>query len=163
MGRYDYDVTKTAFLECLEIRARAGGHLFFPPRAGLHSNGKVRLFFAHATLHCKPSTMSRTKSGKRKRDAESNASNKTPKSPSVNLSAVRPSTAAEAKCLSTLISDEELEITVDTLQTLADNPTVIKSKACKDLRAAVYDFRQACTTGVNTAGGLQQWLWPSFF
>lgn len=50
-----------------------------------------------------------------------------------------------------IISPEEIEITVDTLQTLAKHPNVIKSKMCKDVRTAVYDFRQACTTGLNTA------------
>src|ERR1700753_2746751 len=55
------------------------------------------------------------------------------------------------KLLSTLISEEELEITVDTLLVLAEYPSLIKSKPCKSLRAAVFDFRQACTTGVNTA------------
>ncbi|KAJ4421897.1 hypothetical protein N0V82_003497 [Gnomoniopsis sp. IMI 355080] len=53
----------------------------------------------------------------------------------------------EPKLLQTVVSEEELEITVDTLRTLADNPSLIKSKACKDLRAAVFDFKQASTTG----------------
>lgn len=53
----------------------------------------------------------------------------------------------EPKLLQTLVPDEDLEITVDTLRALADHPGLIKSKACKDLRAAVFDFRQACTTG----------------
>ncbi|KAF2156509.1 prolyl 4-hydroxylase [Myriangium duriaei CBS 260.36] len=59
---------------------------------------------------------------------------------------------ADAKVTSEVISLEELELTVDTLQTLAEHPSIIKSRMCKDLRAAVYDFRQACTTGVNTVG-----------
>ena len=46
----------------------------------------------------------------------------------------------------------QFELTVDTLRTLAKHPGVIKSKACKELRTAVYDFRQACNTGVNAAG-----------
>jgi hypothetical protein len=60
--------------------------------------------------------------------------------------------AAEAEnlTLGTVISDEELEIAVDTLNTLSQHPSLIKSKGCKDLRAAVYTFRQACTTGMNT-------------
>lgn len=53
----------------------------------------------------------------------------------------------EPKLLQTIVPDEDLEITVDTLRALADNPGLIKSKACRDLRAAVFDFRQACTTG----------------
>jgi hypothetical protein len=53
--------------------------------------------------------------------------------------------------ISAVTSTEELDLTVDTLRTLAQYPGLIKSKACKDLRAAVYDFRQACNTGVNSA------------
>ncbi|KAH5473361.1 hypothetical protein HBI22_055480 [Parastagonospora nodorum] len=52
-----------------------------------------------------------------------------------------------------VISSEEIEVTVETLQTLAKHPVLIKSKACKDLRTAVYGFRQACTTGLNSAEG----------
>ncbi|CZS99618.1 uncharacterized protein RCO7_07932 [Rhynchosporium graminicola] len=49
------------------------------------------------------------------------------------------------------LTEDDLELAVDTLTTLAKNPSVIKSKACKDLRTAVYDFRNACTTGFNSA------------
>ncbi|KAK0123771.1 hypothetical protein ONS95_008774 [Cadophora gregata] len=49
------------------------------------------------------------------------------------------------------LTEEDLELAIDTLTTLAENPSVIKSKACRDLRTAVYDFRQACTTGFNAA------------
>ncbi|KAF1916524.1 prolyl 4-hydroxylase [Ampelomyces quisqualis] len=52
-----------------------------------------------------------------------------------------------------VISSEEIEVTVETLQTLSAHPMLIKSKACKDLRTAVWDFRQACTTGLNSAEG----------
>lgn len=52
-----------------------------------------------------------------------------------------------------VISSEEIEVAVETLQTLAEHPVLIKSKACKDLRTAVYGFRQACTTGLNSAEG----------
>ena len=54
--------------------------------------------------------------------------------------------------LQTVTSTEELDITVDTLKTLASYPGLIKLKQCKELRTAVHDFRQACTTGVNAAG-----------
>lgn len=57
----------------------------------------------------------------------------------------------EPKLLHTLVPDEDLEITVDTLRALAAHPGLIKAKACKDLRAAVFDFRQACTTGALAA------------
>ncbi|PBP21246.1 prolyl 4-hydroxylase, partial [Diplocarpon rosae] len=49
------------------------------------------------------------------------------------------------------LTQDDLELAIDTLTTLAENPGVIKSKACRDLRTAVYDFRQACTTGFNAA------------
>ena len=49
------------------------------------------------------------------------------------------------------LTEDDLELAIDTLTTLAQNPNVIKSKACKDLRTAVYEFRQACTTGFNAA------------
>ncbi|KAK4160472.1 hypothetical protein QBC43DRAFT_325321 [Cladorrhinum sp. PSN259] len=58
----------------------------------------------------------------------------------------------DPKSLSSVISSEELEITIDTLTTLSSYPSLIKSKQCKDLRAAAYDFRSACTTGLNSAG-----------
>lgn len=47
---------------------------------------------------------------------------------------------------------DDIDLAIDTLKTLAENPSVIKAKACKDLRTAVYDFRQACTTGFNASG-----------
>lgn len=58
---------------------------------------------------------------------------------------------AEPTSLRTVVSDEELEITVETLATLAQHPGLIKSKACKDLRVAVYDFKQASSTGMSNA------------
>ena len=58
----------------------------------------------------------------------------------------------EPQSVQTIIPDEDLEITIETIQALTNYPNLIKSKACKDLRVAVYDFRQACTIGVNTAG-----------
>lgn len=69
-------------------------------------------------------------------------------------SAPPPSASAEPKSLSlsSVISTEELEITIDTLATLSSHPSLIKSKACRELRAAAYDFRSACTTGLNSAG-----------
>ena len=50
------------------------------------------------------------------------------------------------------LENDDLDIAIDTLNTLTQNPGVIKSKACKDLRTAVYEFRQACTTGFNASG-----------
>ncbi|ERS97299.1 hypothetical protein HMPREF1624_06631 [Sporothrix schenckii ATCC 58251] len=58
----------------------------------------------------------------------------------------------EPTSLQSVTSTEELEITVETLRELAAHPSLIKSKQCRELRGAVHDFRQACTTGVNAAG-----------
>jgi hypothetical protein len=64
-----------------------------------------------------------------------------------------PPDAGEAKTIQSIgLDEDDLDIAIDALNTLASNPAVIKSKACKDLRTAVYDFRQACTTGFNAAG-----------
>ena len=62
-------------------------------------------------------------------------------------------TTLEPKNINTIVSPEDLESTIDTLQTLSEFPSVIKSKACKDVRVAVYNFTQACTTGLNTSAG----------
>lgn len=115
--------------------------------------------------------MSRTKNAKRKRDAKEYIPNKASKQSSStipsNVDTPPPDTPRsdgtkdgvakkdgfEPKSLQTLISEEELEITVDTLKTLTRYPSAIKGKGAKELRAAVYDFRMACTTGVNGAGG----------
>ncbi|KAJ4364685.1 hypothetical protein N0V83_009282 [Neocucurbitaria cava] len=59
----------------------------------------------------------------------------------------------EPSSVHSVISSEEIEVAVETLQTLSEHPNLIKSKACKDLRTAVYGFRQACTTGLNSAEG----------
>lgn len=63
-------------------------------------------------------------------------------------------TAREAaECVYSVVAPEDVEIAVETLQALAEHPAIIKSKSCKDLRTAVFNFRQACTTGVNAAEG----------
>ena len=67
--------------------------------------------------------------------------------------ATPPPDAAEYKTIRSLgLEEADIEITIDTLNTLATHSSVIKSKACKDLRTSVYDFRQACTTGLNAGG-----------
>lgn len=53
--------------------------------------------------------------------------------------------------LFTVVSQEELDVTVETLTELSKYPALIKSKACRDVRVAVYDFRQVCATGQNSA------------
>jgi hypothetical protein len=97
--------------------------------------------------------MGNSKATKRKRNAQTNGlSEKIQKlSPTAPISPPL-SVTDGPKNLSTLISNDELEITVDTLRTLAEYPSVIKLKQCRGLRAAVFDFKQACTTGVNSAG-----------
>ena len=94
--------------------------------------------------------MAKSKAAKRKRNAQADIPHKIPK-PST-LTPPPDGTTLEPKQLQTVISDEELETTIETLKTLTQYPSLTKSKACKDLRGAVYDFRQACTTGLNTAG-----------
>ncbi|KAM3422939.1 hypothetical protein BST61_g422 [Cercospora zeina] len=62
-------------------------------------------------------------------------------------------TSVEPANASAVVPPEDLEITVETLQALTEHPSVIKSKTCKDLRTAVFNFRQACTTGQNAVEG----------
>ncbi|KAF7590704.1 hypothetical protein BBP40_002540, partial [Aspergillus hancockii] len=96
--------------------------------------------------------MAKSKSAKRKRSALADLPQKLSKA-TTTLTPPPDGTLLEPKHLNTVVSDEELDITLETLTALAQYPSLTKSKACKDLRVAVYDFRQACTTGVNTAEG----------
>ncbi|KAG6015281.1 hypothetical protein E4U43_005499 [Claviceps pusilla] len=105
--------------------------------------------------------MTQTNASKRKRKAqaharaEAKASKKVVKTSQSIQSIITPPPEAEGdlepKHLHTVISDEELEITIETLTTLAQYPGLTKSKACKQLRVAVYDFRQSCNTGLSAA------------
>lgn len=96
--------------------------------------------------------MAKSKPAKRKHVAQVDLPQKLRKTPTATVTPPPDgSDPAEPKSLATVISDEELEITVDTLTTLSQYPGLIKTKPCKDLRVAVYDFRQACTTGTNSA------------
>lgn len=101
--------------------------------------------------------MAKTKSKKRKQNAQAQAQAENPskiaKTTPASIPTPPPDGHFEPKNLHTVVSEEELEITIDTLNSLAQYPGLIKSKLCKDLRVAVYDFRQACTTGVNNAAG----------
>lgn len=95
--------------------------------------------------------MAKSKAAKRKRNEQANLPQKVPKAdPTLTPP---PDATLEPKHLSTVVADEDLEITIETLTTLAQYPSLTKSKACKDIRTAVYDFRQSCTTGVNSAEG----------
>ncbi|KAF7548865.1 hypothetical protein G7046_g8528 [Stylonectria norvegica] len=95
--------------------------------------------------------MAKTKSRKRKQNAQADLPHKLPKTETITP----PPDGAplEPKNPLTVVSNEELDITIDTLTTIAEYPGLMKSRWCKDLRVAVYDFRQACATGVNTAPG----------
>ncbi|KEY69232.1 hypothetical protein S7711_01687 [Stachybotrys chartarum IBT 7711] len=98
--------------------------------------------------------MAKSKSAKRKQSAQVDSARKIAKTtPGAIITPPPDAGDVEPKTLHTVISDEELEVTIDTLRTLAEHPGLIKTKACKDLRVAAYDFRQACTTGsINAAG-----------
>jgi hypothetical protein len=96
--------------------------------------------------------MAKSKAAKRKRNAQADIPQKIQKAAPVTLTPPPDGTSLDPKHLNTVVSDEELDITIETLTTLAQYPNLTKSKACKDLRVAVYDFRQACTTGANAAG-----------
>lgn len=61
---------------------------------------------------------------------------------------IEPKTLQDVK-----LTQDDIDICIDALEVLADNPSVIKSKACKDLRTAVFHFRNACTTGAIASGG----------
>ncbi|KAL7930231.1 hypothetical protein V8C35DRAFT_313314 [Trichoderma chlorosporum] len=95
--------------------------------------------------------MTQSKSMKRKRGAQVKTAQKQIKITKTTLAdnPVPHDEPFEIKRLQTVISDEELDITIDTLTTLAEYPSLTKSKLCKNLRTAVYDFRQSCTTGIN--------------
>lgn len=97
--------------------------------------------------------MAKSKAAKRKRNAQVELPQKIPKATTATTLTPPPDSAsAEPKHLNAVVAEEDLEITIETLQTLTQFPNLTKSKGCKDLRGAVYDFRQACTTGLNTAG-----------
>jgi hypothetical protein len=88
---------------------------------------------------------------KRKRNAKQNVSSEKIRKLSEAVPASSEILVTKGPKLVSIISDEEMEITIDTLDTLATLPSVIKSKPCKDLRVAVYNFGRACTTGMNSA------------
>ncbi|OLN96225.1 hypothetical protein CCHL11_04496 [Colletotrichum chlorophyti] len=102
--------------------------------------------------------MAKTKSKKRKQNAQAELPRKAPKTAESTITPPDSddngtAVELEPKSLHTVISDEELDIAIDTLNTLAKYPNLIKSKQCRDLRVAVYDFRQSCASGVNNTPG----------
>lgn len=95
-------------------------------------------------------TMSKSKA-KRKQQAQQDGTfaKKAKSSPIITP----PPDGGEPKTLQSVgLHEDDLDMAIDTLNALAQNPSVIKSKACKELRTAVYEFRQACTTGFNASG-----------
>lgn len=108
--------------------------------------------------------MSKSKAQKRKQSGQADYPKKVAKITGVITPPPDSSNGnGQATSLRTVVSEEELEIAVETLSSLAQHPNLIKSKACKDLRVAVYDFRQACATGVNTARMLLQPILDSLY
>ena len=110
--------------------------------------------------------MAKSKSAKRKHNAQTESNpRKHPKTTPAADGVITPppdgTTTGEPTSLQTVISTEELEVTVDTLNTLAKYPGLIKTKQCKDLRVAAYEFRQACTTGSISAGTFQRHIPPA--
>jgi hypothetical protein len=91
---------------------------------------------------------------KAKRKVQGHENDRMVKKPKTSATITPPPDAGEPKTLRSVgLEEDDLDIAIDTLRTLAENPSVIKSKACKDLRTAVYEFRQVCTTGFNSSGG----------
>ena len=69
------------------------------------------------------------------------------------LAAQKPRAPQEPTTLSELgLSSDDLDISVDTLNTLAANSGYTKLKVCRNLRTAVFEFRKACSIGVNSTG-----------
>lgn len=106
--------------------------------------------------------MSKTKA-KRKRQAQALQSSQPLKIQKIQPSTIRVEAVDDVdtkaddtipRAVQSVVHEDDLEITVDTLATLAKYPNLIKSKACKDLRVAVYDFRQASTVGMDTSSEL---------
>ncbi|KAF6822373.1 prolyl 4-hydroxylase [Colletotrichum plurivorum] len=103
--------------------------------------------------------MAKSKNKKRKQTAQAEAPNKVAKTNAAAATTITPpdsdadAASNEPRSLQTVISEEELEITIDTLNTLAKYPGLIKSRPCKDLRVAVYDFRQASASDARTISG----------
>ena len=93
--------------------------------------------------------MSRSKAKRKQQTPQDGTVNKKAKATAI----VTPLDGTEPKTLQSVgLHQDDLDIAIDTLNTLTENPSVIKSKACKDLRTTVYEFRQACTTGLNASG-----------
>lgn len=99
--------------------------------------------------------MAKTKSKRKQTSLANEGPSKKPKTSSI-ITPPPEKSAGEPKTIQAIgLEEDDLELAIDTLNSLSSNPSVIKSKACRDLRTAVYDFRQACTTGFNASGLLK--------
>jgi hypothetical protein len=99
--------------------------------------------------------MAKNKSAKRKRMAQADAAFKQQKtgiSKPTTITILHDGASLEPKHLATVVSEDELDIAVEVLMALTQYPTLIKSKRCKDLRTAMYDFRQASAVTSNASG-----------
>ena len=95
--------------------------------------------------------MTKSKSAKRKRNAQVEISRKFQKLPNTITPPPDATAVTKPKTLDALLSNDELETAIDTLNLLSEYPNVTKSKQCKGIRVAVYNFRQACNIGINAA------------
>jgi hypothetical protein len=96
--------------------------------------------------------MAKSKSKRRQQNLPTNVPSKKPKTAAIVTSPPEKDASQPKTIQSIGLDDDDLDSAIDTLNALAQNPSVIKSKACKDLRTAVYEFKQACTTGFNASG-----------
>jgi hypothetical protein len=104
----------------------------------------------HPNLSSSSVKMGRHKPKRKQQSLPIEAASKKPKTAAI-VTPPPEKDAAQPKTIQSIgLEDDDLVIAIETLNTLTQNPSVIKSKACKDLRTAVYEFRQACTTGFNT-------------
>jgi hypothetical protein len=91
--------------------------------------------------------MAKSKNKRKQPDASALAA---PKRQKATQEPITPPPDTQAKTIASIgLCDEDIELAIDTLNTLKANPAVIKTKACKDLRTTVYEFSKACTTGLN--------------
>ena len=74
--------------------------------------------------------MAKSKAAKRKRNEQANLPQKAAKA-DPTLTPPPDATTVDPKHLSTVVADEDLEITIETLTTLAQYPSLTKSKAVK--------------------------------
>jgi hypothetical protein len=109
------------------------------------------IFGIFRSRHYQPA-MSKSKSKRKKQGIHDGGLTKKVKQAAIISPPPEEEPTTGPQTLHAIVPAEDYEIAIDTLNTLAEHPKLIKSKACKDLRTAVYEFRQACTTGFNASG-----------